>query len=543
MQKEIKDILTGGSPSEKRGVFAFDLRTRVDVILKKFRVWSKYFFPEYFLDELGGVVEDAPFHTTMLQGYLMAYLGREDHFLNVSGRGLSKTSLVKLFMAFCVANDTTHFRKFFKILSKEADNARQITTDVYNMLIAVRPLYPEIFAKTEAKREERMESFTTATGIKMAADTVGTGQRGDIQEYARPDFICVDDFEDRNSIMSAVITKRIWNNLQEAKTGLSKEGAIVYLCNYISERGNVYKLIKLCTHKLIVPIAIKGKDGKWISTWNRFTPDDVERLEKEEDFEGEYLCNPSASADVFFDRDSLEKQVARNPIDMIAGLKIFHKYNPMHRIGSGHDVGGGVGLDHSTSVFIDFDVLPAQVVATYKSNEIRPDAFGYEIARQCKIFGENYCAPERNYGSTLDILKTVYPIQKIHLMVRDNQSTKLNEPKDYGWDTNAVTKPKMLIDLARAVENGIIDLNDQDLIDEALTYTRDDFMEKSIDPRLTTRHFDLLTACAIAFQMKDFVPKPVVKREQEYWMPDNPALKVIDASGRGKKSENVNPAA
>ena len=53
-----------------------------------------------------------------------------------------------------------------------------------------------------------MASFTTATGVKMIADTVGTDQRGDIQENVRPDFIWFDDFETRKTLRSAVTIRR-----------------------------------------------------------------------------------------------------------------------------------------------------------------------------------------------------------------------------------------------------------------------------------------------------------------------------------------------
>jgi len=46
-------------------------------------------------------------------------------------------------------------------------------------------------------------------------------------------------------------------------------------------------------------------------------------------------------------------------------------------------------------------------------------------------------------------------------------------------------------------------LNDKGLIQEAKSYTRNNIIDRDIDARLTTRHFDLLTACAIAWQMKD----------------------------------------
>ena len=542
MHPQVRQIIDTGSFEDRRGLFAFTPETRIDIVLNKFDIWSKLFQPDYFLDAQRNPIASAPFHRTMLQGYLKVYKGLEPEFLNIAGRGLAKTALAKLFMAFCIANDTSRFRKFYKILCKEADNARQISTDIYNILVSTKHLYPEIFEKTETKREERMESFTTATGIKLTADTVGTGQRGDIQEYARPDYIYADDFEDEGSLMSASTTHRIWLNMNEARTGLAKGGGMVYACNYISERGNVHKLNQIVTHKLITPIATKGTDGKWIPTWNRFTSEDIKILEKRErNFEGEYLCKPSASFDVWFDRDSVNRQVAKSVIDEVSGLKIFKEYNPMHRIAGGHDVGGGVGLDHSTSVFIDFDHLPIQVIATYKNNEIRPDEFGYEIAKQGKKFGECLLAPERNYGSTLDFLKTIYPTDKIYKVTKPGSSFQV--PKvDYGWLTTGGpggTKTKMLIDLSQAIENGQIELNDPDLIDEARSYTRDDLMDKEVDPRIATRHFDLLMACAIAFQMGTHARKPEVKPAYDYWMPDNPALKVI---GRTIVEESDNPA-
>ena len=45
-----------------------------------------------------------------------------------------------------------------------------------------------------------MDSFTTATGVKVKAGTVGMEQRGQIQEEARPDYIYFDDFETRKTL-------------------------------------------------------------------------------------------------------------------------------------------------------------------------------------------------------------------------------------------------------------------------------------------------------------------------------------------------------
>ena len=61
----------------------------------------------------------------------------------------------------------------------------------------------------------------------------------------------------------------------------------------------------------------------------------------------------------------------------------------------------------------------------------------------------------------------------------------------------------MLFAFGKAVNDGLLELNDPALIDEAKSYTRNDLIDSEKDPRLTTRHFDLLMAAAIAWQMKD----------------------------------------
>ncbi|MDD5013915.1 MAG: hypothetical protein PHW73_02290 [Atribacterota bacterium] len=508
MNQKVKAILSEGDPRKIRALFVFD-KEDGERISKKFTLWARWFFPRFFSSK------DAPFHKEVDNKTIELYKNGGS-FLNISFRGSSKTTRTKLFIAFCIANDSGHYRKYFKVLSKEMNNSRQIVTDIYNMLVSnrVRGLYPEIFEKSILKREETMESFTTASGVKVRADTIGTDQRGDIQDESRPDFLYFDDIETRLSLMSAVITNKIWLNMEEARNGLSKGGATIFNCNYIPERGNVHKLVQKIKNQVIVPIEENGEP-----TWpSRYTKDDVSKTKREaEDYEGEYLCKPSLSKDIYFDRASLDKQVVKTPIEEIAGLKVYKRYDPSHRIGSGHDVGGGVGLDSSTSVFMDFDCYPVQVIATYKNNEIKPDVFAHEIARQGKRFGENYVAVEKNYGSTLDILKTIYPTAKIHKTERSPNKIVFQAPIEYGWETNSATKPKMLSEFSQALESGLIELNDQDLINEAKSFTLNDFIEKEEDPRLTTRHFDILMAACIAWQINKFVKKVEKARNLDYW--------------------------
>jgi hypothetical protein len=253
----------------------------------------------------------------------------------------------------------------------------------------------------------------------------------------------------------------------------------------------------------IVPI-VKDNIPAWA---DRYTLPMIEEMRKvDKDFEGERMCCPSAGKSVFFDRLKIEKQIPIEPVETNNGFKIFKKYSVGGKYAGGHDIGGGLGLDSSTSVIIDFSCFTAQVVATYTNNTIKPDMFAYEIERQSKLY--NYClvAPERNNncgGTTIAILKQ---LDNVNIYKTEPKDTKImiNAPGEYGWSTNSATKTKMLDALADAIYKEVLVLNDLDLINELKYYTRDDVLDKEVDPRLSTRHFDLLIACAICWQMRDY---------------------------------------
>lgn len=515
------ELLERGDKQEIRALFAFDSSTPDEEVLLQFNIWGRYFYPKFFR------VEDAPFHAEIDRYNLAVYRGTllpgaRTFFIDIAFRGAAKTTRTKLFIAYVIANDQDHHRRFMKVLSADRGNAVQNVTDVYNLLInrRVNYFYPEVFRKTVEKRMETMSVFTTATGVKMLADTVGTDQRGDIQEEARPDYIWFDDFETRKTLRSAVMTQAIWDNMEEAYNGLSKDGAAIYNCNYISERGNVHRLVERARDNpaaalLITPIRI-DRTPTWTAN---YTIEDIDVIERNaDDFAGEYLCEPAAGHDIFFDRTAVDKQPQRKPLKEVAGFKMFYNYDPSHRYGAGADIAGGVGLDSSASVFIDFSTIPSRVVATFRSNTIAPDVFGHELIRESAYYGDPILAPENNkFDMCIGVLKQRgYP----RIYFTEPEITRAGaapRTRYYGWNTNGDTKPKMLFALKKAVEDGLLELSDPELIAEARSYSRDDLMDRDDDVRLTTRHFDLLIACAIAYQMKDYAE--VAKETETYQQP------------------------
>lgn len=502
--------MASNDPAKIKSLFAFDKTDTIERVATKFSIWAMHFFPKYFSSG------EASFHRKIDLGNLKIYRGEALQFVDVAFKGAAKTSRTKLFVAFAIANDTDHSRRYFRVLSADGTNSIQIVTDIYNMLVspAVASMYPEIFAKTQAKREETMSSFTTSTGVKLYADTVLVSQRGALQEDARPDFVWFEDFENRKTLRSGKTSKAIWDNMEEARTGLAKNGGSLYTCNYISEMGNVHTLVtKESPGKivLIVPIMENG-----VPTWSRYTVGEIEQMKiDDDDFDGERMCKPSASKDIIFDREVLDNMKPSEPERVVADFKIYKKFDPSHLYGSGHDVAGGVGLDSSTSVDIDFSVVPAKVVATFKSNTIKPDTFGDEIKRQGEYFGMPIAGVEKNNHGHATIARARQ--LEVNLFKTQKKDTHIDNkaPIEYGWHTNALTKPKMIFALVKAVNDGLIDLSDPALIQECKDYTRNDLIDDVKDPRLTTRHFDLLIGAAIAWQMKDYAMPMRVEVEED----------------------------
>lgn len=524
---ELQAILKRDNDKELKALFAFDRSNTNEEVYVKFQLWARKTQPGYFK------VEDADFHRHIDLYNIQTYRGQVDSFADLAFRGAAKTSRTKLLMAFCILNDLDHSRRYIKVLSADLGNAKQIVTDIYNMFVQPRcaRMYSEVFQQSEVKREETMGSFTTATGVKLESGSVNMDQRGALQEDARPDWILFEDFENRKTLYSAKTSRFIWNNMEEARTSLAVGGACIYNANYISELGNVHQIVQKAGKRNVVLItSILRKDGT--SAWPEQYPlEAIETMRQtDDDFEGERLCQPSASRDILFDRNTLEAMEAKLPVKEVSGFSLFKLYDASHRYASGHDVAGGVGLDSSTSVFIDFNTIPAQVVATFKSNDIKPDIFGDEIARQARMFGESLVAPENNnYGhATIGRLRQIYPTDMIHKTKR--AATKVGSPPEttFGWSTNAGTKSTMMFALAKAIEDGHLQLNDASLIAEAKGYSRNDLIDDEEDPRLTTRHFDLLIAAAIAWQMKDYArAKPVVRKADPIWQQKavvNPAM-------------------
>ena len=259
-----------------------------------------------------------------------------------------------------------------------------------------------------------------------------------------------------------------------------------------------------------------------------YTPEEFELIKSEFTdkrlIPAEYPANPQeaflSSGNRFFDPTILQSLSTQQGVKQ-GYWTIFEEYKPGHRYALGCDVSEGVGRHNSTTVIIDFDnisiiegrtVHKPKVVATYINNQIAPDIFAHEIRSGGNRYGSCLAAVERNnHGfTTLATLKDGY-----YNIYKDSQD-KL------GWHTNVASKPKMLHDLRTVLHEGMIDVSDEAIKNELISYPQQDLNVANVDEFDDEGgHFDLTIALAIAWQMRSYAVPSMINTMRDPELQDN----------------------
>jgi len=497
-----RDVIENGSNADRQFLFAIQEKTTKEEFHFKFEIFGQIFYPEYFTSPM------APFHDDFIDNMIASYSG-DIRYVNLGFRGCAKTSYTKLFVAFVLLNDRTHKRKYIKVLTRNLGNAKQMVTDIYNMMIEVKGVYGDPFLKEKSnkKREETMGSFTTTATYgsrKLLAGTIGITQRGHLQGAFRPDWLVFDDVEDRESISSLPLTEGTIMRIDEAIAGLSSDGSWMMNGNYISEEGVVQWFLNK-GGVVVDKIPIMDEVGE--PTWpERYDKERIELLKLDaEDFYGEYMCDPSRAETSFFDRVRVDNdlQAARQPHRESAGVRYWGDYVPHHSYGMGADTSEGVGRDANTFALFDFGTHKGDIgtlVATYFNNQIPPDLFGSELVRVGAEFGNCIIAPEANNTghATLSMMRG-YP--NIYSQRDEVSGRQVRQTEKLGWRTTRKTKPLMFFEFRKDYNDGLIRIHDKNVLKEMRSYTSMDLTDTKLG--LVTRHFDLLTAVVIGWQMRE----------------------------------------
>lgn len=201
--------------------------------------------------------------------------------------------------------------------------------------------------------------------------------------------------------------------------------------------------------------------------------------------------------------DEHRENNAQEPIEVIGDFLIYRRYVKGHMYGLGADVSQGVKRDSSTIAVVDFTT--GELVLVYRSREIDPVTFAHDIKRAAIMYGGCIAAPEaNNVGLTTCVqLNSIY--NNIYTQVRED-ATEVKQTNKLGWLTTSLTKPRMMYELSEALADGEITIYDEGTLAEMKSMNKEDTLSTLVNEN-TTRHFDMVTAVAIAWQMRAYMTR------------------------------------
>lgn len=187
----------------------------------------------------------APFHFEMFDdiGNLVAGVYREVAW--VMFRESAKTSIAKGFITWIIC---TNKKKYINVDSFDKENAERMLFDaILELQKNPRILrdYGELYnvrRNTEELTQKKISNFLTNNGIRVEAHSTQESIRGRLHGAQRPDVLVLDDFETNKTKDSEAYTAQVAGHISEAQSGIDANGIVLYLCNYITEFGNVAKL-------------------------------------------------------------------------------------------------------------------------------------------------------------------------------------------------------------------------------------------------------------------------------------------------------------
>jgi hypothetical protein len=252
-------------------------------------------------------------------------------------------------------------------------------------------------------------------------------------------------------------------------------------------------------------ICIQDEDGK--PTWpERYDAEKIEKIKNDsDDFYGEYMCDPSRADTAFFDRMKVDADVAtaKQAARESAGVKYWSDFQPHHRYGMGADTSEGIGKDANTFALFDFGTMPNDIgvlIGTYFNNRIPPDLFGHELVRVGREYGNCLVAPEaNNTGHATIAAMRGYP--NIYTE-RSEGRRQIKVSEKFGWRTTKKSKPQMLFEFRKDYNDGLVKIYDINVLKEMRSYTSSDMSDTKVG--MVTRHFDLLIAVCIGWQMRKY---------------------------------------
>lgn len=238
---------------------------------QSFGLFAIYYFSDYFKFSL------APYHYDFINDCHELTENKIKEVAWIGYRECAKTTFAKIFIIWLIVNNK---RKYINVDSFDKENAERILFDVAFELVNNKRLQNDfgiIFSKERGINEikqNRINNFVCENGVRIEAHSTQESVRGRLHLNQRPDALIADDIETNKTKESKAYTKQVRDHITEAMAGMSTDGFILYLGNYITEYGNIAWLMERARNNdqvrvRNIPIVIDGKpawDSKYCMT-------------------------------------------------------------------------------------------------------------------------------------------------------------------------------------------------------------------------------------------------------------------------------------
>lgn len=206
-----------------------------------FGLFAIYYFKDYFKYSL------APYHHEFFQDCHDLTDNKIREVAWIAFRESGKTSIAKLFVIWLIA---TNKRKYINVDSYDKENAERILFDVAFEMTNNKRLQADfgvLFSKQrgiEDIKQNRINNFVCQNGVRVEAHSTQESVRGRLHLNQRPDCLILDDIETNKTKDSQAYTKQVQDHVSEAMAGMSPDGFMLYLGNFITEYGTINHLFE-----------------------------------------------------------------------------------------------------------------------------------------------------------------------------------------------------------------------------------------------------------------------------------------------------------
>ena len=216
-------------------------RERKFLANESFGLFCIYYFSNYFTYSL------APYHYDFFEDCQDLVSNKIREVAWIAFRESGKTSIAKLFVIWLVA---TKKRSYINLDSFDKENAERILFDCAYEMVNNKRLQNDfgvLFSKERGIqdiKQNRINNFVCENGVRVEAHSTQESVRGRLHLNQRPDALILDDIETNKTKDSQAYTKQVADHISEAMAGLSTDGFMLYLGNYITEYGNINHIFK-----------------------------------------------------------------------------------------------------------------------------------------------------------------------------------------------------------------------------------------------------------------------------------------------------------